>query len=309
MDFSRFGKLPLELQIEVWKLAILAESQGRVVPLHGKHVVPRRSLLSPFLSTARASRTEARRFYTVALRVAKIPLFAPSVEYDSSAAHERTRLDFERHLAHLLPISAARGVLYLSPTHDTFVTGLDFAPLYATEFPYPRGNSGFRGLRPVRPITERLDAQTCREVQTVVLAEWDRQGRFQRASTVAEYSKKCAERLWNWSTFSGCTAFQHLWVDDRRRYHGRPMCDAAAAARNLMMHLHESYLNAGRGDGHVSGCGRLDIRSWVTVDKSDPCKVVANTVYSSEEAEGHAMPPEWDGLEVDCRYFFHISRV
>ncbi|KAK8112539.1 hypothetical protein PG984_013065 [Apiospora sp. TS-2023a] len=50
MYFPYFSKLPPELQIEVWRYALLAESQDRVVLLHDTHVIPRPSLISPFLS-------------------------------------------------------------------------------------------------------------------------------------------------------------------------------------------------------------------------------------------------------------------
>ncbi|KAK7912005.1 hypothetical protein PG985_014486 [Apiospora marii] len=120
MAFTRFSDLPPELQVIVWKFALLAESQDRVVLLHRtNYIIPQRHLISPFLRTCSISRDEALRFYTVALEVKEFPLLPQPIPLDN--AERKVQYGLTR--MHMLP---RRGNIYLNPNHDTFITGLSF---------------------------------------------------------------------------------------------------------------------------------------------------------------------------------------
>ncbi|KAK7964383.1 hypothetical protein PG996_007926 [Apiospora saccharicola] len=293
MYFPYFSKLPLELRIEIWRYALLAESQDRVVLLHDTHVIPRPSLINPLLAVDRTSRKEALRFYPVALKVVDLPKFVAPLYFKpttsvlcSMARQARMLMAFERRLDDLVPVSRSEGTIYLNPTHDTFIVGLDFAPLYAKRSLTHFG-SGSRSDRrvPTRPIAESLDLETtCREIRKVVLAEWDGHGDYHpsmEANTITEYAGALAERLWDRATFSGCTTFQHLWLGDHTEEWGMPprlrptserLDGGVECARQLM-----------RGDGRGER-SRLDIRSWTPVKKRDGSAVVVSRVYSPGEA-------------------------
>lgn len=290
MDFPYFTKLPLELQIEVWRHALHAESQERVVLLHDTHVIPRPSLISPFLSVDRISRIEALRFYPVALKVVDLPKFvAPSLPKTGPRRlryvlrQERMLSKFERRLDGLVPHLASRGTVRLSPARDTFIIGLDFAPQYAKKtLTHLSRGPGDDGGRPGRPIAERLDRPTAAQaIRHAVLAEWDRYGGWRpHVDVEAEYAREAAERLWDRATFGGCTTFQHLWLWERGPAGGlRMLGDYAACARHLMRVLDDPG-NA-RGER-----GRLDIRSWTPVEGRDGSGLVVSRVYGPEERRG-----------------------
>ncbi|KAK7959819.1 uncharacterized protein PG986_004673 [Apiospora aurea] len=335
MALPGFAKLPLELQIKVWRHALQAESQERVVPLHDRHVVPHRRLASPFLSVNRVSRAEARRFYTVAVPVRALPLFvAPpgTGRVFPARGHplmpsgpKRVRLAFKSHLGEVLPGSEARGVVFLDPVRDVFVTGLDFAPLFAEKALNARqqvssGGDGssdddeeeedgdeMRRVPAVRPITEAIPVQTCREIQNVVLAEWDATGECQHELTVVEYSEQAAERAWSRDVFSGFGPYQHLWLGvrredgrDNRSPHYRTVADErlgneASCAMLLMLQLQEERRGSDEGQqrqGQHGARSRLGIETWTVMERSNGGPTsVANRAYDVEDPEASGMAP------------------
>ncbi|KAK8030113.1 hypothetical protein PG993_011404 [Apiospora rasikravindrae] len=272
MDLPSFTRLPLELQIEVWQHALLADSKERLVPLHGRHVVPHRGLASPFLAVNAVSRAEARRFYTVAVPVRDLPLFDAAAPCFAWRRAARVR---------------DAGVVYLDPVRDMFVTGLDFAPQFAEKPLTPQQvhdeNDGSGDAEEevkiftVRPITEALPAQTCREIQNVVLAGWDATGEYQRETEVVEYSKRVAERLWNRSIFSGSRTWRHLWMGKRhdkqkdpcplyRLVAGEKLSKEASCARVLMLLLKQQEKGE---DGEQRGRLGSAIETWTVMERRD----------------------------------------
>ncbi|KAK8062226.1 hypothetical protein PG997_014323 [Apiospora hydei] len=353
MDLPGFAKLPLELQIEIWRHALHAESCERVVPLHGKHVVPHRRLASPFLSVNRASRAEARRFYTVAVPVRALPLFVapPSSPAGTGtghgfpasgrplmlSGHERVHLAFEGHIGEVLPGSESRGVVFLDPVRDVFVTGLDFTPLFAEEalpqLQVPGGINGnvdsgdededeMKRVPAVRPITEALPAQTCREIQNVVLAEWDATGEYQHELTVVEYSEQAAERVWRRDTFSGFGSYQHLWLGVRRengRNNPSPyycavkdecLGNEASCAMLLMLQLQEAKRGERcqeRQQQHGGEHSRLGVETWTVLERSNGGSTsVANRPYDVEDPETSGMAPMVSSETETWRYPFEF---
>ncbi|KAK8112538.1 hypothetical protein PG984_013064 [Apiospora sp. TS-2023a] len=169
---------------------------------------------------------------------------------------------FERCLDDVVPISRSEGTIHLNPTHDTFIVGLDFAPLYAKRS-FTHFGSGIvsDGESPLAP---HGDYHPNREPYAIT-----------------EYAGALAERLWDRMTFSGCTTFQHLWLGDHTEEWGMPprlhptgerLDGGEECARQLM-----------RGDGRGER-SRLDIRSWTPVKKRDGSAVVVSRVYSPGEA-------------------------
>ncbi|KAK7995807.1 hypothetical protein PG991_015274 [Apiospora marii] len=295
MDFSYFTKMPMELQVEVWRHALHEEAKQRVVLLHDTHVIPRPSLISPLLSVDRMSRIEALRFYPVALKVVDLPKFvAPSFPREGPfglrhrVRQQRMSLMFERRLDDLVPHSASRGTVRLSPAHDTFIIGLDFAPQYARKsLTHPASDYSDRddGGKPSRPITQSLldCGSTVGEIQKVVLAEWDKyaRGRPECEVTVeSEYALETAEASWNRAVFAGCATFQHLWLWGRG-LHGstRMLGDQASCARTILRVLDDDR----DGNNDRGERGRLDIRSWTPVQKDDGSVMVVSRVPGAED--------------------------
>ncbi|KAK8029957.1 hypothetical protein PG993_011248 [Apiospora rasikravindrae] len=255
MSFVKFSQFPAELQVEVWQYALLAESQDRLVLLHRTyHVIPQKHLSSPYLSTSRLSRSEALRFYTVALSVGEIPLVPPMLrervrEYSMSQDALGNRpFSSGRNFLHSRTRAKRRGTVYLNPTHDTFVIGLCFSMHYATAFASsPSSDSHPRviaeGGKQSRPLGRlyggSLPLTACREVRNLVLAQRGTSDLQERSSidpvsstrpgkaalTLVRsiYFRPRAEFVWQRSVFSACTDFRHLWVQVPReeRCYGR----------------------------------------------------------------------------------------
>ncbi|KAK7995555.1 hypothetical protein PG990_014328 [Apiospora arundinis] len=245
MCFPKFSELPTELQLEIWRFAMAAESQDRVVLLHDTHVVPRRQLCSPFLAVNSTSRDEARRRYTVALEVVNMHRFADDggeggggggVPGTLAESYRAVRSRFGLRLADAFgPLYRPRtreesaGVLYLSPHHDTFVLGLDFASLYDLAQrargrplrrrtpPPPNARTSQRpslvGGNTSRYITESLPAEACEQIRNTVLAEQKRPGFEDWLVQNGGYTDQQAERLWRTRTFPGAEKGKHLWVE------------------------------------------------------------------------------------------------
>ncbi|KAK8079069.1 hypothetical protein PG994_002876 [Apiospora phragmitis] len=219
--------MPTELQIEVWQYALLAESQDRVVLLHSDdHVIPLRHLNSPFLSTTALSRTQARRFYTVALQVRDVPLVPMTKHYiNLNTINQEVQWQPEYNCFIQIHSYRRRGTVYLNPTYDTFITGLDFTMHYA-KMPSEAAD--------VRPMAEVLPDRACKQVRNLVLAQRSFQHRDKVGITVrlpafdgqvgvpdlvlehTIYSRVDAERRWRRTLFSSCTTFQHLCVGIQR---------------------------------------------------------------------------------------------
>ncbi|KAI1365839.1 hypothetical protein F5Y08DRAFT_164246 [Xylaria arbuscula] len=107
-EFHPFPKLPTELRLEIWKIAILDHSQDRLVPLLGRiySVIPTPYVAcSPFFSVSRESRQVAIRLYPIRL----------SVTLDAAAlGNGYTGLDI---------VASCRkpGAIYVSDKLDVFV--------------------------------------------------------------------------------------------------------------------------------------------------------------------------------------------
>ncbi|KAK7964382.1 hypothetical protein PG988_011356 [Apiospora saccharicola] len=312
MTFHYFCKLPKELQVEIWRYALLAESQERVVLLHDYHVVPRRQLISPLLSTNQTCRDEALRFYTFSLQVVDVPIIAkPSPQcvlpYSLSQKHILMKCELMHRLLNL-PNYAPRGTLRLSLTHDTFIKGLDFSPQYFGPYgtepttsndtnhtPNAMGGSGsgVNGKLQFRPITKCLDREACRRIVNLVVAEQGHDGSAQHGTTQnpwssfmdlpwVKYSRKHADGLWKRSTFSGCRTFQHLWVAPRPDGSGLVLENATGCAWTLARELEETS---------GGGRGLLNIRSWTAVEERDETSgEVESRVYDVDEAGRSGLP-------------------
>ncbi|KAK7995808.1 hypothetical protein PG991_015275 [Apiospora marii] len=329
MAFRNFRILPPEVKIEVWRFALLAESQERVVLLHNRHVVPRRQLISPLLSTNKLSRDIALEFLTLSIPVADVPIAeVPFATRYMCRMSDQMQISivFQEQVANLASYDR-RGVLYLSPAHDTFITGLNFSPQFvrlqgagakfeaggdeydAYHEPTIIHNSNSNKKRKLRfrPITDRLDDQTCRRVENLVLAEqgvvgpeqrgaaagppWRRNYSRQRDVPWVSYRPAIADRLWQRPVFSGCSTFQHLWVAPAPGVLRGTLDEAAACAWTLARELGKN--NAGGGGDR----GSLNIRSWTAGEvKVEPrpffsTKDTETRVYDVEEAERTVPPP------------------
>ncbi|KAK8859151.1 hypothetical protein PGQ11_009885 [Apiospora arundinis] len=311
MCFPKFSELPTELQLEIWRFAMAAESRDRAVLLHDTHVVPRRQLCSPFLAVNSASRDEARRRYTVALEVVNMHMFAGGggeggVPGTLAESYRAVRSRFGHRLADAFgPLHRPRtreesaGVLYLSPHHDTFVLGLDFASLYDLAQrargrplrrrtpPPPSARTSRRkslvGSNTSRYITESLPAEACQQIRNTVLAEQKRPGFEDWLVQNGGYTDQQAERLWRTRTFPGAEKGRHLWVepslmrpltwglDWELRASGVAMLEALENTRRRdrdrqddIESKNESN-NNNNNDNECSGGGelsRLNIRQW-----------------------------------------------
>ncbi|KAK8112540.1 hypothetical protein PG984_013066 [Apiospora sp. TS-2023a] len=312
MTFYYFCKLPKELQIDIWRHVLLAESRERVVLLHNHHVVLRRQLLSPLLSTNKLSRDEALLFYTLSLQVVDIPIIAtpyPQWMIQGSVNFQQSLISTVFSVCFFnLPNYAPRGKLYLSPTHDTFIKGLDFSPQYVGPYgtepttyndtnrkPNAMGGRGIgaNGKLPVRPITQSLDREACRRIVNLVVAEQGQYGSAQHGTTQTpwsslldlpwvKYSRKDADHLWKRDTFSGCRTFQHLWVAPRPDGSGRVLENATGCAWTLARELEETS---------GGGRGLLNIRSWTAVGERDGTSgELESLVYDVDEAERSGLP-------------------
>ncbi|KAK8075358.1 hypothetical protein PG997_010021 [Apiospora hydei] len=73
--FAGFPKLPCELRLIIWNLALEGENSNRLVFIHRPTMrpVPMRSLVSPLLSVNTESREAARKYYTLRLEVVRLP--------------------------------------------------------------------------------------------------------------------------------------------------------------------------------------------------------------------------------------------
>ncbi|KAK6836665.1 hypothetical protein PG990_014134 [Apiospora arundinis] len=301
MAFPHFKLMPEELQVEVWRWALLAESQDRVVLLHDTHIIPTKHLVSPFFATDHISRDEAQKFYDTVLPVREVPLIpirTGSYPDWYAAARSAGGLfnigpDYlSTALSHISTLEE-RGSVYLNPTYDTFIAGLDFRLHYATEVNPTWKDAEGDTIMPdadayekvvSRPITEELTKKACLQVQNLVLAERGHHVmdwvpprlltyyRVEGSSIYLEpatYTSPQAERIWNRSTFRNCTTFQHMWLfpplSERgfgygfglRRY-DYTLTGSSACARALLQHLQKFVISR--------RC--LPVRNW-SITKTD----------------------------------------
>lgn len=320
MAFYYFGKLPTELQIKIWWCALLAESQERVVLLHDRHVVPRRPLISPLLATNKLCREEGLRLYTLSLEVVGIPVTeVPCPAPSRSAVNHEQRVmrdELKKHLSNLSKYQR-RGTLYLNPTHDTFIKGLDFAPQYVRlrnaglhfDMAYRESDTmlghsrGENGELPVRPITTCLDEQACRRIEQLVVAEQGRDGSAQQGTVIRPfaqnggsvpdfrsivYMRAYADEIWERRTFSGCREFRHLWVAPHLEGLGVLLEGTAGCAWALL--TRELAESAGGGGGGGGDRSRLNIRPWTAVEQPLFSGVAGAWVYDVAEAERSGQP-------------------
>lgn len=118
VEFRPFPRLPLELRALIWKEALREEVKTRRVIVDPTcfRVLPRRDLVSTFLSVSRESRREAKAFYNTKVDVYRLPP-QPMGEHDSAKAFQGTKLGMETHIEEL---GHHEGCIHVSPRFDLF---------------------------------------------------------------------------------------------------------------------------------------------------------------------------------------------
>ncbi|KAI0831592.1 hypothetical protein F5Y06DRAFT_307732 [Hypoxylon sp. FL0890] len=112
LHFSMFSKLPLEIRLQIWRMALHQETEKRfvIVDVMERFVYPMRRLISPLLAVNTESRETAMAFFNLKLDVHRNPN-PRKTHRGSKWARQRTATG---------PFA---GNLYLSLKQDLFIKG------------------------------------------------------------------------------------------------------------------------------------------------------------------------------------------
>ncbi|ROW12124.1 hypothetical protein VMCG_00729 [Cytospora schulzeri] len=147
--FHKFPELEPELRLMVWKEALLGARDTRVVILYNDRVMPLKNLISPLLAVGHEARACAQAFYNVKLDILVVPqcgvypdlLFEGVQKLAGAVRLERSGPEYALFIRKMLRERVAPdaireaerdrlkvGEIYVSPEHDTLISGYDCDP-------------------------------------------------------------------------------------------------------------------------------------------------------------------------------------
>ncbi|KAK8062673.1 hypothetical protein PG997_014770 [Apiospora hydei] len=245
----------------IWKTALEVEASTRIVPVdYDAHVIPRKQLASPLLSTCRQSRWHALRFYPIKLPIYKFPKIYRDADHYSSLCGKPAGLRL-RSCEYVEIQSAVRtglrgiksqgqavGFVYLSPQHDTFLCGIDFTKYFLYNIPWTSEHTTPRTKAYVSALMGDADRHL---VQNMVLAEILPHSPMPCA---AAYALSCANILWGKSWFPSTKSWRHCWLP--HRYDARRERERSWICRRCDAEDFFGYM------GPTDGIEKLQVREW-----------------------------------------------
>ncbi|KAK8029543.1 hypothetical protein PG993_010834 [Apiospora rasikravindrae] len=265
--------LPPEMWEMIWKTALEVEASIRIVPVdYDAHVIPRKQLASPLLSTCRASRWYALQFYSIKLPVYKLPKsnrdrddYTHLTEINPRPCLIRKQFlqTWEAVLRRLEDVTTQgqlAGTVYLSPQYDTFLCGIDFSRYFLHDI---------HGV-PTAYVSGLMEGKDRDSVRNMVFAEAPFQQRPVRG--VEKCRLKVAHALWGKAWFPFTKGWLHCWLPYRE--------DVPRKLRPWLVFKAWDAEDFFEYMGPTDGMEKLQIRQWESgVDLQTGCDAVFGATW------------------------------